>query len=163
MSFVALPLPPQPSSQDAPQTSAPPITNDGFFPDIDMAEIRGLARVTTVISDERLRASIIAAIITVERDLSAWVAKQRRTGFDSLAAVPSPKIDGKSRLLSLYIRAVALFAKAELIERMRDFDTTAAGGKAVDELDGTAGSLRRDATYAVRDILGVLRIDVELI
>lgn len=161
MSFVA--LPPSPSNPDAPATPAAPIANDGFFPDIDLQMIRAIGRVTMAVDNERLRASTIAAMIAVERDLSAWAVKQRAMGHASLTEVPAPLIDGKSRLVHLYTRAVALFAKAELIERLRDYDTTAAGGKGVDELDGATDQLRRDATYAVRDILGVLRINVELI
>lgn len=159
MSFVALP----PSPQAATTAPATPITNDGFFPDVDLQVIRAIARVTMVVDNERLRASVIAAMITVERDLSPWAAKQKAAGWASLADVPAQSIDGKSRLIHLYTRAVAMFAKAELIERLRDYDTTAAGGKAVDELDGTADALRRDGAYAVRDMLGVLRINVELI
>jgi hypothetical protein len=161
MSFVA--LPPSPSNPEAPATPVAPIANDGFFPDIDLQMIRATGRVTMAVDNDRLRASTIAAMITVERDLAAWAARQRSLGFARLETVPAPLIDGKSRLVHLYTRAVALFAKAELIERLRDYDTTAAGGKAVDELDGAADQLRRDATYAVRDILAVLRINVELI
>ena len=155
MSFVSLP--------SSTQAEAKPIANDGFFPDIALADIRIIGRVITAVDDDCLRATVIAAIVTVARDLTSWAEKQKAAGHATLADVPAPRIDGKSRLIHLYIRAVALFAKAELVDRLRDFDTTAAGGKSIDELGGTADDLRRDATHAIRDILGTLRTKVELI
>ena len=160
MAFVALPN--DPTTEDS-STPVGPVINDGFFPNIDLAAIRNIARVTTTVTDDQLRASVIAAIITVARDLDAWAATKQAAGYASLADVPSVPIDGASRLVHLYNRAVAMFAKAELIERMRDFDTTGAGGKNIDELGGTADDMRRDGTHALRDILGRLRTNVELI
>ncbi|MGB8600912.1 MAG: head completion/stabilization protein, partial [Rhizomicrobium sp.] len=121
MAFVALPDDP---ATEAGSTQAPPVTNDGFFPDIDLAAIRDIARVPSAVTDERLRASVIAAIITVARDLDAWAAAQKVASHARLSDVPAVQIDGASRLIHLYNRAVAMFTKAELIERMRDFDTT---------------------------------------
>lgn len=160
MAFVALPDDP---ATEAGSTQAPPVTNDGFFPDIDLAAIRDIARVPSAVTDKRLRASVIAAIITVARDLDAWAAAQKATGCARLADVPAVQLDGASRLVHLYNRAVAMFTKAELIERMRDFDTTGAGGKNLDELNGTADDMRRDGSHAIRDMLGRLRTNVELI
>ena len=62
-----------------------------------------------------------------------------------------------------YQRAVELYAKAELIERHPDFDTTAAGGAEGNDAATAIGSLRRDAMHAVRDMLGQTRTVVDLI
>ncbi|MDA5192809.1 head completion/stabilization protein [Govanella unica] len=160
MSFVARPpMPVAPETNSADE----PIINDGFFPDVNPLTVRTVGRISTAVPPERLRAAIIAAIMTVERDLTEWANLQRAAGYTSLADVPGVVIDGLSRLLQLYQRAVTLYAKAELIERTRDFDTTAAGGKAVDELTESVGDLRRDAAHAVRDMLGRSRTIVELI
>lgn len=158
-SFVSLPDPA--TATDDPAAAAP-VVNDGFFPDIDLTAIRDIGRIGTV-TNARLRASVIAAIITVARDLDAWANTQKAAGFATLAAVPAVQIDGASRLVHLYHRAVAMFAKAELVERMSDYDTTGAGGKKIDELGDATDDLRRDGTHAVRDMLGRLRTNVELI
>lgn len=140
-----------------------PIVNDGFFPNIDPAAVREAARIPTSITPARLRAAILGAIMTVEIDLRAFAARALADGYATLAALPAPLLDGQSVQLIRYNRAVALYAKAELIERHRDFDTTSAGGNQADELTPTIGELRRDALHAVRDILGKSRTTIDLI
>jgi len=161
MSFVALPNrvdhAPNPPGQEA------VIVNDGFFPDIDPAEIRSIANVSPSVTPDVLRGALIAAIVTVAYDLGTWADDQKAKGHEALSAIPAPQIGGVSMLVQQYRRAVGLYARAELIERFRDFDTTAAGGKDLTELEASIGDLRRDALHAVRDILGKPRTIVELI
>jgi len=63
----------------------------------------------------------------------------------------------------LYRRAVYASAQAELIERYRDVDTTHAGHVRADTLDPTIDDYRRNVRYAIRDMLGRPRADVELL
>lgn len=161
MSFVALP-PRCPPAETRPEPEGV-ILNDGFFPDIDPSEIRQSANISPSITAPALRGALIAAIVTVGNDLFSWAVHQQAAGFDTLEAVPAPRIDGTSVRVQQYRRAVGLYAKAELIERLRDFDTTAAGGKDLAELGETIGDLRRDALHAVRDILGRPRTAIALI
>jgi len=161
VSFVA--IPPRSEPIAPPPEPEGLIVNDGFFPDLDPAELALLANISSSVTPQALRGALVAAIITVGNDLFNWAVHQQAAGFATLADVPAPKIDGTSRHVLQYRRAVALCAKAELIERYRDFDTTAAGGKDLDELGESIGDLRRDALHAVRDILGRARTTVELI
>lgn len=140
-----------------------PVGNDGFFPDIAPADVRARARIDTVVTAPRLREAIRWAIVTVNNQLAAWADAQRAAGHAAMGDVPASMIDGESRLSLLYFRAVASAAKAEVVERYRDFDLTAAGQRKVDELDASVGELRRDSVHAVRDILGVTRTVVDLI
>jgi hypothetical protein len=160
MSFVA--LPPSADSEQPPAAETP-IVNDGFFPDIEPAAVREAARIPTSITPPRLRAAILGALLTTKGDLRAYRAAKVAAGHARLADVPAEELDGTSELLIMYQRAVALYAKAELIERHRDFDTTSAGGNDAQELTPTIGELRRDALHAVRDILGKSRTTIELI
>lgn len=156
MSFIARP----PAAASAEE---PPVINDGFFPDIDLAAMRDAARIPTSITGTRLRAAILGAVLTVGIDLAAFKATAIAAGQASLADVPADQLDGQSIQTIRYLRAVALYAKVELIERHRDFDTTTAGGSQADELSASIGDLRRDAQHAVRDIVGRTRTVVELI
>lgn len=151
---TAGPVPPEPEA---------PIVNDGFFPDVEPGAVREAARINASITPARLRAAILGAIMTVENDLRAYAAASIAAGHATLAQVPAPLLDGQSVQLIRYHRAVALYAKAELVERHRDFDTTSAGGNSADELTPTIGELRRDALHAVRDILGKARTTIDLI
>lgn len=159
MSLVSLPDWDTAQVPDAETT----VINDGFFPDIDPAALRESARITGTITPARLRAAILGAIMTVEQDLRAFAASSIAAGHATLAALPAAQLDGESVQLIRYQRAVAFYAKAELIERLRDFDTTAAGGAQVDELTPSIGELRRDALHAVRDILDKPRTTIDLI
>jgi hypothetical protein len=160
MTFVARP----PASEiEQPPAEENTVINDGFFPDIEPAAVREAARIPTSITPARLRAAILGAMMTAEIDLRAFAAASVAAGHAELAAVPAPQLDGKSVQLIRYTRAIALYAKAELIERHRDFDTTAAGGNQADELSASIGDLRRDALHAIRDMLGRSRTLVDLI
>ncbi|WP_375194863.1 head completion/stabilization protein [Sphingobium sp.] len=160
MTFVARP---SASVIYQPPEGEVPVLNDGFFPDIAPAAVRDAARIPTSITPARLRAAIIGAIMTAGIDLQQFAAASIAAGHASLAAVPAPQLDGESVQLFRYHRAVALYAKAELIERHPDFDTTAAGGAEGNDAATAIGSLRRDAMHAVRDILGQTRTVVDLI
>lgn len=160
MSFVARP---PASAIEQPPAEEAPVVNDGFFPNIEPAAVREAARIPLSITSARLRAAILGAIMTVEIDLRAFALASAAAGHATLANVPAPQLDGQSLQLIRYQRAIALYAKAELIERHRDFDTTAAGGAQADELTASIGELRRDAQHAVRDLLGRTRTVVDLI
>lgn len=152
--------PGEPDTTPQPETI---VVNDGFFPDIDPADVRSVARITDSISPPRLRAAILAAIMSAEIDLRSFAAAQIAAGYATLADVPAPKLDGQSVQLIRYHRVIACYAKAELIDRHRDFDTTGAGMDKADELTPTMGELRRDAMHAIRDMLGKTRTTVDLI
>lgn len=141
----------------------PAIGNDGWFPDLDAAALRGAMRIKDNVTPARFREAVLAAMITVGNDMAVWKAAQQLLGHASLEAVPAPRLGGESRLVVLYRRAVTCFARAELTERYRDFDQTGAGGRDLDELDGSVDQLRRDGRHAVRDLLGRSRTVVELI
>lgn len=137
--------------------------NDGFFPDIDLAVLREEARITTSITGPRLRAAVKGAVITAALDLRLLKVSAIAAGYLRLADINAERIDGESMAVISYLRAIAFFAKAELIERHRDFDTTAAGGSQADELSPTIADLRRDGLHCLRDLLGRNRTTVEMI
>ncbi|WP_313539784.1 head completion/stabilization protein [Sphingomonas sp.] len=137
-----------------------PIANDGWFPDVDIGDLRKARRIATEMPAERLRDAVREAIIWTNDQLEDWRADQAAASF---AEVPSSTIDGLSRNVVLYQLAVGACAKALLIERQRDVDTTGAGQRKVDDLGDSIGELRRDALQAVRRILGRTRTSVELL
>lgn len=141
----------------------PPIANGDFWPEIDPAQIREAQRIDTTITPERLRAALIEAMAAANGELEAWRLLQVAAGHATLAAVPGTEIDDESIHVHRYRRAVGCLAKANLIERYRDYDTTARGDRKADVLADPIDDLRRDARWAISDILGVGRTTVELI
>lgn len=146
-----------------PATSADaPIAGDGFLPDVDIVKLRDQQRILAAVTPGRLREAVLAAILTVAIDLDDWCEAQRVAGHGTLAAVPSPALDGETRLTILYRRAIGCFAKAELVDRNPDLDATGPG-RARAETDPSADELRRDGRHAIRDMLKRTRTDVALI
>lgn len=160
MSFIATP-PPQHSWAESPVANT--ILNDGWFPDVDSAAVRDTVRLNGTVTEIRLVESITAAIAGTNRELQAWRDNQMAAGHASLAAVPAQQAGGESVLLGYYRRAVYHAARADLLERYRDFDTTAAGDQLADELAGAIDEARRNSRWAVLDILGKPHLTVELI
>lgn len=139
------------------------ITSAAFWPAVDPAAVRAAQRIDDTITTARLREALIEAIASVNGELAAWRASRELEGRASLAEVPAETIDDISINVHRYQRAVGCMAKASLIERYRDFDTTAAGNKKADQLENPIDDLRRDARWAISSILGIGRTTVELI
>lgn len=139
------------------------IANDGFFPDVDVDHALAAMRQDGTVTPERLRAALVEAALSVNAELAGWKADQVAAGHAALEAVPAPQLDGKSAQLHRYLRALHCQARASLIERYRDYDATAAGDKTAEALLQAVEDLRRDARWAISDILGITRTTVELI
>ncbi len=142
---------------------APDITNGGFWPVVKPDEIRARMRLDGAIAPDRLRAAVVAAILMVNDDLVLWRAKQEAAGFATLADVPAEKVDGTSRLVLLYQRAIACCTAAELTERYRSYDASDSANQRADDLTPSIDELRRDQRWAIRDLKGESRVTVELI
>lgn len=138
------------------------LTNDGWFPDIDATAARDTLRIDGTVTDTRLEAALVNAMLSVNQDLAPY--KSEAAGeYPSLADIPSTDINGKSRLIIYYTRAVICTAGAELVERYRSYDTSADGDRNADALTPNIDELRRDARWAIRDLIGRVRTTVELI
>ena len=155
--FVATPpVPPATDPQDA-------IVNDGWFPDVSIGEVRNAVRLDGTVTPQRLRAALVNAMATTNRQLGVFKFNQLEAGKSSLAQVSTDDtLDGQPRLVMLYLRAVMSWAKAELIERYRDYDTDGSNKRLQDNAPAIDEE-RRNAQWAVRDILGQTHTVVELI
>lgn len=158
MSFIAN----APSKTTSTPADAMTVTNDGFFPEIDLNQMRETVRLDGTVTTARLRDAAITAVISINGELQAWKAAQIAAGAAQLADV-GPRIGGVGVQVSRYLTAVYRTAKADLTERYRDFDATPAGEAKADQLEGTIGDDRRAARWAVRDLLGLPRSTIELI
>jgi hypothetical protein len=156
MSFVAVSVPPA-----APASAV--IENDGFFPDIDPSAARARMRIDGTVTPERLTAALTEAAASVNRQLAVWKQARLEAGTWMLEDVQADTIGGISILVQRYHRAVECYATASLIERYRSFDATNEGHQYADKLESPIDDLRRDARWAISDILGVARSTIELI
>lgn len=147
----------------APASEPYPITNDGWFPDLDGAHLRAALRLDSSITDARLETAAVNALIEVNRELRDYKAARQAEGHAALADVPAESVQGESELLHLYRRAVYCSAGAELAERYRSYDSTDKGHANADELTPSIDEYRRDARWAISRLLGRGHTTVELI
>lgn len=147
--------------------SKPPITGvldaGSFWPHIDLAKLRDSVDVDGSVTAARLTHAAANALASVIKDLSNWAAAQAAAGFDALSSVPAIAINGTSVNVLCFERAVYAYAKADLIERYAGADATGRTEPGDERRELQASDYRADALRAVRDILGVARMESELI
>lgn len=141
------------------------VSAGAWWPEIDLATLRDAVRLDGTITPARLLTAVQEAVAATVAQLDAWAQIRKDEGHESLSAVPALTVDGESVNVQRFRRAVYCHAKATLIERYSDYDTTGRERrKDQDEArEDQAEHHRRDATWAVRDILGASRLTVELI
>jgi hypothetical protein len=159
--FVSLP----PAGPSAPPALADGISLGAFWPALSLATARAGLRVPTDITDQRLADALKAGALEAQGDLAAWAAAKIAAGAASLARVPdnNAPIGDEPRLVVLWRRAVHSLAMADLAESQRGPDSTAAGGKRAEQPEASVDDHRRDARFAIRDMLGISRTTVELL
>lgn len=155
MKFVS-PEPVKEGAQDV-------IKNTFFWPDIRPEDYRASMRTDGTVTPERLRRALLTAISEVNADLYTFREKQMARGLETLEQVPAEKVDGESERVRLYQSAVFNWAKAVLIERYRDFDSSAEGNKKADELEVSLGDVWRDVRWAISRLRDLPHMTVELI
>ncbi|MEH8047917.1 head completion/stabilization protein [Gallibacterium anatis] len=136
------------------------IRNDGFFPDLSLADFRNQARVDGTVTAARLQDAVIEAMASVNQELASLKPQDSDSTFYAIAC---PQINGESLMVYRYRRAVTCLALANLYERYTSYDTTNDGEKKAELLNESIDELRRDARFAISDMLSVRRINVELI
>ncbi len=139
------------------------ITNASFFPDLTISEFRDAMRVDSTVTDDRAVHALQAAMFNVNAQLASWMADQKEAGVNTLENVPEQDWQPAGVYMRLYLRAVWSMARANLVERYRDYDSTNDGHDRAEALENTGDDYRRDAHWAIADIKGINRTTVELI
>lgn len=139
------------------------VANSRFWPDIDLKVLREAMRIDATVTAARLLGAVTEAMASVNHELRGWRQQQQALGYAAAEEVPAEQIAGASIVLHRYLRAVGCRTKASLVERLRDFDTTAGGEKRAENQEQNIEELRRDALWAISDIAGRSRNTVDLI
>lgn len=139
------------------------MTGDAFWPGLSISGFQSEMRIPEEVDPARLRAALRGGMLQIRGELRLWKAGHVLAGAATLAAVDSEEIDGEPAVELLYRRAVFHAAAAELAETHSDIAATGDGQERNEARRDAAGELRRLATLAIRDMLGVTRTSVELI
>lgn len=146
---------------DAP--AAEPITNNGFWPDIDPGDFRAAERVDSTITSRRAVEALRVAMIDVNRQLADYQAEQQSAGRTAADEVPGEPWQLPGTAGRLYTRAVYAQATADLFERYRDHSATDAGDERGEAKAAAADSYRGDARWAIAELTGQTHTVAELI
>ena len=96
------------------------ITNNGFYPNVAVSELVANLAIDSLYAgnSQLLHSNIELAISEVNHELAAHRANAW-DGYTTLAEVPSDQLNGNSQLITLYLKAVGCFTKADcLISRL---------------------------------------------
>lgn len=159
-----------------PPASTPPavtdeIPGDGWHPAISIAAFKVAQRLPSAVTDQRARDALLGAMASVDAELADWRDAQVQAGAAILAdAIVRDRagralgpIGAEPRATVLWRRAVYAYAAADLAETHTDISATADGRARTEERASRAPELLRNATLAVRDILGRARSRVRLL
>ena len=127
--------------------TAPLSIEQDWWPQVFLEKARSVLRLNGTVTNDRLHEALQNATYSVNDELAVWGETER---------VKSPDVFPEGRLTNLYLRAVYFYAKAELVERYRDFDTTGAGDQ-----EGIPDEVRRNMRWAISDILRKPRSTIE--
>jgi len=158
-------FPPQNTDADAPPAEAAGLVKgDGFWPDININDVRDVVRLDTTITPARLRDAVRQAMLDIAAALANWRASQEAAGASTLSDVPSRmKVDGVSDYVLRWSRAVYSVVGADLGERLASQSATAAGVDRAQALGQDVLVHQRNVSFAVRDFLGRPRIRARMI
>ncbi|WON80837.1 head completion/stabilization protein [Acinetobacter sp. UGAL515B_02] len=146
-------------SFNAPQsTSSEVISNDPFFPDVALEDVRQKVRFDGSVTNQRLTDSITAAMLEINHQL-----RTLKTKASSLNDLATGQIGGKANTQILYERAIHSAVAADINEKYRAYDSSSEGQKRGQELEPTVDDHRRNLRWAIRDLLGQSRCTVDLI
>lgn len=143
--------------------AAEPILNNGFWPTIDPEEFRDARRIDGTVTPPRVQDALLTAMATVNRVLRHWQQQQVDAGHQQVQDVPNPSWQPPGVYLALYRRAVYATAHAVIVEAYRDYDATASTRDRGDTQENIGDSYRRDASWAISEIMGRPHVTVELI
>lgn len=139
------------------------IANVVFWPDIDTDHLQAALRLGDTVTPQRLDVAAIEAMQSVNQALATFRTGQEAAGFARADQIPGEEIAGQTLLIHRYRRAIYCRVGAELAERYRGSDTTSTGDSHADALTPSIDEYRRDANWAITDILGLSRSTIELI
>ncbi|MEW5713902.1 head completion/stabilization protein [Pseudomonas sp. SB113] len=142
---------------------AQPITNDGFWPDLDVAEFQRGYRLPAEYLVELLVDGIALAIGEVNHDLARRKAQWQAAGITNVLKADPMILPERTFMAASYKRAVYCRAKAYLLSQFATFIRRESAENLAKEAPETAERFLSFSQQAVRLIQGRSRVTAELI
>ncbi|HGE6484089.1 TPA: head completion/stabilization protein [Klebsiella variicola] len=138
-----------------------PLTNDGFWPDLNLADFQKARSIPADVASETVAEALITAVAEVNGELAGIQDKHRAAGYESTDAVPGVRMKGVNQLTAQYKKAVYARAKADL---MGEFASVGRRESHPGQESGeTRNGLLAEAAMVIRQIKGLKRATVRMV
>lgn len=134
------------------------LTSGDFWPVINLNDLKDDLRLDGSITEIRLKNAAMYSIIDTNKMLVSLMGQAA-----TLADLGTAKINGVPVSVILYRQAVAAGTGAKLAEKFVSYDSSREGEKRGEEVYKSADDYRCDQRWAIRDLLGIPHVTVELI
>jgi len=140
-----------------------PIPNDGFWPDLGVAEFQAGYRLPAEYLVELLVDGLTTAMGEVNRDLAKRKAAWQAAGIEEVATADSLLLPERAFYVAMYKRAVYCRAKAQLLQQFATVNRRAEAENLAKESPDTAAQFLAFSQQAVRLLQGRGRITAALL
>ena len=135
-----------------------PLTNDGFWPDLNLADFQRSRSIPADVDAETVGEALLAAVAEVNGQLATVQDKYKAAGYAGAIDVPGARMGGSNQLTAQYKKAVYARAKADL---MGEFATVGRReSHPGQEGDDTRKGLLAEAATVIRQMNGLKRATV---
>lgn len=134
------------------------ITNDSFWPDINLADFQKQRKIPIDLDSELLTDALLASIAEINLSLESLKNKYSANGYITASEVPGAKANGQNALCAQYKKALYARAKADLIGEFNSVSSRAPNPK--QENPETQRSLLAEAAFVIRNMKGLKRVTV---
>lgn len=148
--------------------SAATIRNDGFWPDVAVADFERRRALPADLDQQTTGAALLAAVSEINLQLASHQATLQAKGYASADAVTGPSLDdgadsGRNALTEQYLAAVFARAKAALLPEFASVTERATANNQVERSPDQRAQLLAESQQLVRSIKGKHRAGVSLI
>ncbi|MBV7599414.1 head completion/stabilization protein [Aeromonas sp. sia0103] len=144
--------------------SAAIIRNDGFWPDVAVADFERRRAVPADLDTQTTGAALLAAVAEINLQLASHQATLQGKGYTSAAEVHGPSLEGGSNALTeQYLAAVFARAKSALLPEFASVTERATANNQGERSPDQRAHLLAESQQLVRSIKGKHRAGVSLI
>lgn len=137
------------------------ITNDGFWPDINLADFQKQRQVPPDLDSDLLTDALLASIAEINLSLVFVKSQLMAKGYKAASEAPGAKANGQNALCAQYKKALYARAKADLIGEYTSIVSRAPNPK--QENPETRSNLLAEAAFVIRNMKGLKRVTVAMI
>lgn len=138
------------------------ISNDGFYPDLTVDELRNRTGLGSEFKDARIIALAVDAMIEINTTIMSW-RQSLNPAYSQLASIPCAAYGDEPEKVHLYKTALCTRIRAVVLETTRDYDSTRDGHNKADQLEAVSGTWFRQSAEAIARLTDRNRATIELI